>query len=337
MSFKRALIPAAAVVGLIVAVVLGHQRHFESGCAAQTRPGSLMSAPGGAVNVWCEGRGWPLVLLEASGLGDATQYERVMHAVGRRTTVCAWDRPGMGSSPTTTGKTSAPEQGERILAALSNSALSGPLVTVGASAGGLVSLYLARQHPDRVVGMVLVDALGPEAVERFAAPLAKVASSARWGAVGGRLGLLSLLNPLHLSERDACMTYWPEVFDAATDLLNGLPESARLVKSCPPLSPRMPLIVLRHGRPGDLVTGAGASAAEQAAAEPTWIALQQSLAAQSRDGRLRVVPKSGHLIAVEQPEAVVQAIDDVLDEIASPSIPPPRACVGRRSVGLKTH
>jgi pimeloyl-ACP methyl ester carboxylesterase len=333
MSVKRALIPVAAVVGLLVAIVLGHQRHFEAGCATQTRPGTLVPAPGGPVNVWCEGRGWPLVLLEASGLGNAAQYERVLHAVGRRTTACAWDRPGMGSSPLTTGGTTVPDQGERILAALSNSARSGPLITVGASEGGLISLYLARQHPESVVGVVLVDALGPEAVERFSAPLAKVASSSRWAALGGRLGLLSLLNPLHLSEADACMTYWPEVFDASTDLMSRLPESARLVQRCPPLSPRMPLVVLRHGQPGNLV-GTAASAEEQVAAEPTWIALQQKLAAQSRAGRLRVVPRSGHLIAVEQPEAVVQAIDDVLDEVGAPSVPSPRACAPRQSVWL---
>jgi pimeloyl-ACP methyl ester carboxylesterase len=283
----------------------------------------LASAPGGPVHVWCEGSGYPLVLFEASALGNATEFDRVLHAVARQTTACAWDRPGMGFSPPTTGGTSVPEQGERILAALSNARRGGPIVTVGAAAGGLISLYLARQHPDRVVGVVLVDAIGPEAVERFEEPLAKVAASTRLSALGARLGLLPIIDPLRLSEADACLTYWPEVFEAATDMLSGLPESARLVKRSPPLSPTMPLIVLRHGRPGDLA-GLAASADEQAIAEPTWIGLQMHLASQSNAGRIRVVPRSGHLIATEHPEAVVQAIDDMLIESALPAAQRPQ-------------
>ena len=106
---------------------------------------------------------------------------------------------------------------------------------------------------------------------------------------------------------------YDEAFDAAADLLSRVGESSRLVKRCPSLSPTMPLIVLRHGRPGYL--GAGASAVTEGA----WVRLQHHLAGQSLAGRLRAVPRSGHLIAVEQPEAVVQAIDDLLIEAATPA------------------
>jgi pimeloyl-ACP methyl ester carboxylesterase len=312
MWVKRRLIPSLAAVALLVAMVLGHQKRFEARCQNLPKPGVLVPAAGGLVHVWCKGTGWPVVLMESSGLGNVTQYERVLNEVSKRTTACAWDRPDMGWSPGTTGGTTAPDQGERILTAITNMGKVGPIVAVGASTGGLISLYLARQHPERVVGLILIDAVTPEAVEAFHGSLTKLASSAERLAFAGRLGLLSLIDPLHLSEKDACLTYWPENFDAVSALVEGLPESARLVNKTPPLSPRMPLIVLRHGRPGDLV-GAGASASDQKAAEPKWIALQQSLAAQSRAGRLRVVPQSGHLIAIEAPQAVVQAIDDVVD------------------------
>src|SRR5262249_41581636 len=154
----------------------------------------------------------PVVLLESSGLGNATQYAEILRALAPRTTACGWDRPGMGLSPPTAGGTSVPDQGERILAALSAAGRTGPMVVVGASAGGLVSLYLARRHPERVVGVVLVDALGPNAVPRFAEPFARLAASARRAAWAARFGLLATLDPFHLSEPDACLTYRPEVF-----------------------------------------------------------------------------------------------------------------------------
>ena len=297
--------------GVILTVGVVNQRRFEAQCRGRSWPGTFLPAPGGSVHVWCKGTGDPVVLLEASGLGNVMQYERVLDELALRATACAWDRPGMGLSPPTEAGTSAPDQGERILAALDAGGIKGPLVVVGASAGGLISLYLARRHPERVVGVVLVDALGPEAVTRFAEPFARLAASARQATWAARFGLMRAVNPMHLGDRDACLTYRPAVFAATAELLSNLPESARLVNLSPPLVETMPLVVLRHGRAGDLVAGA-ATFDEQVAIEPAWVALQEKLAAQSKRGRLVVIENSGHLIAAEQPMAIVQAVQEVI-------------------------
>ena len=315
---KRGVLWLLVGLGLIAIVGLVKQRRFEARCAARNWPGAIVRTPDGPVHLWCEGTGDPVVLLEASGLGSSLQYRRVLQAVAQRTTACSWDRPGMGLSPPTRGAASAPEQGERILAALSESGKNGQLVLVGASAGGLISLYLARRHPARVVGVVLVDALGPDAVDQFAKPLAKLATSAQRAAWAARFGVLTTLDPFKLSAEDACLTYRPDVLSATSDFLSALSESARLVRRCPPLPERMPLIVVRHGRAGDLV-GSSATYAEQVAAEPNWVRLQEGLAAQSRVAQIRVVDGSGHLIADERPDAVIAAVGDVLDMIARPA------------------
>jgi pimeloyl-ACP methyl ester carboxylesterase len=224
----------------------------------------------------------------------------------------------MGLSPPTASGTSVPDQGERILAALSSKGSDRRFVVVGSSAGGLISLYLAREHPERVVGVVLVDALGPEAVRQLSPQLARLSASARRAVWAARFGLLDALNPLGLPEGDACLTYRPEVMAATSQLLSSLPGSARLMSDVPPMRETMPLIVLRHDRVGDLVASA-ATVEEQAAIEPTWIALQTDLASQSMVGQVRVVEGSGHLIAHERPDAVIRAVQDVLDMAAQPS------------------
>jgi hypothetical protein len=81
------------------------------------------------------------------------------------------------------------------------------------------------------------------------------------------------------------------------------------------MSKSMPLIVLRHGRAGDLV-GSAATFEEQKAAEPAWRSFQEGLTSQSGRGRLRVVEDSGHLITNERPDAVVTAVRDVLEMAA---------------------
>jgi pimeloyl-ACP methyl ester carboxylesterase len=306
-------------VGAVLLVVVGFvkQRRFEARCRARSWPGSLVPVSGAPVHVWCEGTGAPIVLFEASGLGNAAQYRRVLPVIARRTTACAWDRPGMGLSPPTPGGALVSDQAERILAALSATGRHDKLVVVGASSGGLISLYLARQHPERVVGVVLVDALSPDGVDQFGEALAKLATSARRAAWAARFGLLQTLDPFRLSADDACLTYRPGVFEAADQFASALPESARLVRLSPPLSDKMPLVVLRHGRAGDVV-GSAAPVSEQVAAEPAWVKLQEGLAAESRVGRVRAVDGSGHLIADERPEAVIQAVGDVLDMVGAP-------------------
>jgi pimeloyl-ACP methyl ester carboxylesterase len=309
-----------AVAGAVVVVGVSAQRAFERRCRERAWPGALVPTPAGPVHLWCEGEGQPIVLLEASGLGNALQYERVLPELARHTTTCAWDRPGMGQSPPGAAAGSAPAQGEQILAALAQQRIVGPLVVVGASAGGLVSLALARCHPERVVGAVLVDAVGPDAAGPLAAPFRRLEATTRRAAWAARLGWLRVLDPFHLPEPEACLTYRPSVFAAASDLLAGFGASARAVSRCGPLAGTMPLVVLRHGRVGDLV-GAAASPEEQRAFEPTWVALQEGLARQSTRGQLRVVAGSGHLIVDERPDVVVQAVHDVLDTLAGARSP----------------
>jgi pimeloyl-ACP methyl ester carboxylesterase len=326
MRDTRWLIGVAGFIGLLAAAVYGHQKRFEARCSTRVSPGSMVLVHGESVNVWCQGAGDPLVLMEASELGGSLEYERVLRSVARRTTACAWDRPGMGLSPPTKSGTSVPEQGERIMTALAimgKTGAYGRIVTVGASAGGLVSLYLARQYPKQVVGVVLVDAIGPEAVDRLPGQIARLGREARLAAVGAHLGLLPIIDPLNLSDADACETYWPENFDASADLLSGLPESVRLLRKTPPLPPTTQLVVLRHGRQGDFL-GNGVNFEEQSAMEPAWASLQQNLAATSKLGRSRVIARSGHRIHVEQPESVVQAIDDVIDTVGLRRFP----CLG---------
>jgi pimeloyl-ACP methyl ester carboxylesterase len=312
---RRTMMRLTIALLLVAGAGVWAQRRFEARCARRSWPGALVPAPGGPLHLWCVGQGEPVVLLEPSGLGTTMQYAPVLEAIGSRTKACAWDRPGLGTSPLGTGGSTAPELGEEILGALAQQGIRGPLVVVGASASGLAALYLARCHAERVAGLVLLDALGPDGVARFAAPFARLEASTRNLAWAARLGALRVLDPFHLSEADACLTYRPSVFDATSALLRGLPESARRVNACPPLRDTMPLRVLRHGRAGDLV-GPAMTPEEQQAAEPVWIELQEALAAQSTRGQLRVVEGSGHLIAAERPEAVVRAIRNVLDAIA---------------------
>lgn len=135
----------------------------------------------------------PLILLEHGAFGCAADWGVVqgrLSAKGYRS--LAYDRAGMGLSdpgpPPRDGLAAAADL-EALLAALGETA---PLVLVGHSMGGLMVRHFACKHAERVLGVVLVDAMTPEvinlpagaqAIAAFARVLKLAAFSARFGVM----------------------------------------------------------------------------------------------------------------------------------------------------------
>lgn len=102
------------------------------------------------------GAGTPLLLLHANP-GDSRDFDAVFPALVTRHRVIAVDWPGYGQS-------SLPEYPERItvcdfhrtLLAIINTLALPPALIIGNSVGGNVAARLAAEHPDKVLGLVLV-------------------------------------------------------------------------------------------------------------------------------------------------------------------------------------
>jgi pimeloyl-ACP methyl ester carboxylesterase len=104
----------------------------------------------------------------------------------------AFDRAGMGHSD----PPPAPQDGEAamgdVLAALGALGERGPLVVVGHSMGGLFARILAARAAGRVRGVVFVDAMTPEIIERRsgAAAVAGFTGLLRLATVAAAVGLM---------------------------------------------------------------------------------------------------------------------------------------------------
>ncbi len=167
--------------------------------AAQAKPrGEFVDVgvPGASrkLRVVCEGPAGvhPTVWLEHGAFGAATDFAAIQQklaAEGLRS--CAYDRAGLGYSDAGP----APRDGDAALADLE--ALmqakgdAGPYVLVGHSMAGLHIRRFATAHPDRTLGIVLVDATTPEAIEdpRMRKFLGVFNTVVRTGAVAGSIGL----------------------------------------------------------------------------------------------------------------------------------------------------
>lgn len=112
------------------------------------------------------GSGATLILLLHGSFLSLKSWSSVMAPMAEHATVVAFDRPlcGLTSRPLPTGKDSgtslySAEAQSELVAALIASLGFDRAILVGSSTGGTIALMMALSHPERVQGLILVDAM----------------------------------------------------------------------------------------------------------------------------------------------------------------------------------
>jgi pimeloyl-ACP methyl ester carboxylesterase len=301
---------AIAIVGLACAGMLYQACATRRDHERFPPPGKLIDIGGRRLHLRCVGEGSPTVMLEAGGTGDSQQYAVLLGQLAPLTRVCAYDRAGMGWSDPSPLSLTARALANDLDALLTRAALPPPYVLVARSGGGpTVELY-AREHADTVKGLLFLDAIDGSAIDALSAAVKKMTRLACAGRLLAHLGVLRLFDLRHQrghgrNELDAALTYRTDAWDAVCSLVRSSPESAAQLRNARPLSREMPLVVVRHERVGDLPVEDPAYAATL---EPIWQAEQAKLAACSSRGRLIVATGSGHHVADERPELVLDEL-----------------------------
>jgi len=284
-------------------------------------PGTLVDIGGRRFHLLCIGKGEPTVVFEASGFGNATSGARARERVATRTRVCSYDRSGMGWSDPGPGSTSPVDLARDLAVLEDQQKLGSPMVIVASSIGGLTAEMFARQYPERVAGLVLLDAATSEALPYVAPHLGKAKMTACAAGLAARFGLVRLLDPFTLAgddsdeaRRAAAITYGPRPWGAVCGILRGLASDPDAFAKAPPLAADLPLTVLSASSDEGLFPGSSWFSVELAAQR---VPSHQRFAKRSSRGVWKQVPKSSHLIATSQPEVAADAVLAMLDESAT--------------------
>jgi pimeloyl-ACP methyl ester carboxylesterase len=294
------------VAGVIAGAVYESKMEVKD-AQAWAASGKLVDVNGRKLHLVCAGQGGaPTVIFESSGLSSSTEWEKLLPEVGRTHHACAYDRAGMGWSDPVSGDRSVSDFVEELRAALKSVGEKPPYVLVGHSVGGVLVRAFQTAHPDEVAGLVLVDTATASVYSRWPKVVAKMRSNLSRGRWLAAIAALRLADPLHLTGRDAALTYRPRTMIAGEQVVGA---AAAALPSLPPTLP-VPTVVLTHGRGGDWAGPGVIGPLDEAAIEYDWQGAQKELAKGPKSS-LVVADKSGHMIPAEQPELVVQAIDSV--------------------------
>jgi pimeloyl-ACP methyl ester carboxylesterase len=255
----------------------------------------------------------PLVVFEAGMTAPAATWIHTQRQVSSLTRTLSYDRAGYaGSDPDPQPRTleRLVEDLDDVLDAVGETQ---PVVLVGHSWGGPILRLFAARHPERVAGLVFVDATlvesMPERNARMAPRIFRLMAFV--AAVGGARLIERISLPHgHSSEiTDADMAILRRDTLCAQALRTGAREGEHILASVPLLrelqaegTPPVPTVALQGGRV-DRGMSETRPAMNEAAA---------GLMAAAAQGRLVVVPDAGHLIPQEQPGPVLDAISEVL-------------------------
>ena len=262
-----------AVAGLLLLLV-------SAACGASFSPESrLVDVGGHRLNIRCSGEGNPTVILSsglASGIHD---WKPVEERVSAFTLVCSYDRSGLGESDAAEGVPTSQTAADNLHSLLAGAGITGPVVLVGHSYGGLVVQLFAAQHSEKTAGVVLVDSLQKDNLVSAAEILGDQTMAVFMGAVRAN----------------------PEGVDLAASL-----DQVRVSGNLGDL----PLTVITAGRP-NLPPFIDEKIRDRLAG--SWLESQRDLVALSSAGVQVIAEESGHCVQCDQPRLVADVILRVVE------------------------
>jgi pimeloyl-ACP methyl ester carboxylesterase len=278
----RDQLPVTLLLGLLIsAVAFAFQSSNQTSDENSETMDRMVSVGGYRLHVNCAGKtllGSPTVVMDAGGFDSSVTWNLVQPGIAQFTRVCVYDRAGLGKSERRpTGSYTSQEIVKDLHNLIVNAHIAPPFVVVGHSFGGMNVRLYASQFPDEVVGMVLVDSVHEDEMDRWMAMMpAEIKKQLPASDEGFR-------KRLAVSESEIRRANW------RSDI---------------------PLIILTHGKvsPDDYGIPSMAAKGEQLRLE-----MQNALARLSSRSKHIIAEKSGHYIQRDQPELVIDAVRQVVE------------------------
>ena len=288
-------------------------------------PGTFYKVDGRRMHMNCTGVGTPTIILE-SGIGDDWLiWQAVQPELSKVTRICSYDRFGLGWSSPDFGPRDAVTIAAQLHRLFDVAHISGPLLPMGHSGGGLYNRALTATYPQNIVGLVLIDATSsklfetiPNAVEtatqrrtrHYEAFRRALEEGIGWTRLTGGCGPDVPLRLKRLADLDAAEECRPVYETSSLGERDEMQRSAEEVANLPCCKVVPTLIISQD--PDRQQPGWGA---QDMADRPIWGTLQEQMKSLSPCSRRIIAMSSGHHVMIDRPDVIVRNVTDLLQHL----------------------
>ena len=290
------------------------------------------------------GVGGPTVVVDP-GMGcNSLSWGLVYPEIAKFTRVMVIDRAGYAWSDASPLPRTSENIVQEMHTMLQNSGVPGPYILVGHSFGGVNTRLYASKYPDDVAGVILVDSSHEDQFKEGSIynkePLkTEDGFFARWKdsleeqteKIKEYLGLHDVISEDEIQKHLETIKLYPEEvkhshiatrrsiqFNQVVNAeFSNFKSSLKHLKDEGGLLGDKPLTVIMAGKKPTVEECGGLLNQEEIdeCCDVFWPGLQAAHAAKSSRGKLIVAEKSGHMIPAEQPEIIVEAVREMVDEL----------------------
>jgi pimeloyl-ACP methyl ester carboxylesterase len=322
MTVRRILLVAILIPLMLTFLGATYQTRSEK-ADEKLIPGEMVKVGGHEFHLLCQGSGGPLILLENGLWGSYPDWLYTLEGIESKTKICAYDRLGLGWSSKNNQPTRAYDVAKNLHRLIEVAELSEPTILVGFSAGGLYVREYYLQHPENIVGMMLIDSSHEQQAFRIEREpqdlsLEKFCDLIDWSGIGRMLGLFDpyVEKSFSLKWREEQLRAYNRTGFCSGLIMQSEGFAADLMEDTIPASMgALPLVVISAGRSirdQELHGNVPESFLDEY--ERAWPILQKELSRLSTDSAHIIAKNSGHAVQLESPKIVIDALSKMIDD-----------------------
>lgn len=293
-------------------------------------PGELIDVGGYRLHINCQGdkkADVPAVIFESGIWCCSLDWQLIQPEIAKITQTISYDRAGYGWSEEGPRPRTFEQNVQELKILLNKKGIHPPYIMVGHSSGGSIVLQYQRSYPEDVAGLILVDTLVEQPKLSGLARLINTLATRCLGYlsyVGVLRCLTKLSSPISLNpgwtpekqniylsahrlKPRSFFTYLEEWdgFESSFEALNK--ESADVKEK--------PITVICRGNETPLIPWLSKERNDEMYKH--HFELQKRLLHRSKFSELRIAKNSGHMIQLDKPEAIIEAVQNMIQKEAT--------------------
>jgi len=261
---------------------------FTTNAFAQQKPqDKMVKIKGHTLHMMSIGKGEFTVIFESGFGNDLSHWRKVAPAISQKAKVVVYSRAGYGRSEPVAKPLTLTESTEELTQLIHQAHLKPPFILVGHSYGGHIVRTYAAQNPQSIAGLVFVDPANEQFIKK--------------------------LKQLDEAKTNSFLEVYkkmvPEKLKAESEILMAIDEKGALPDFGP--LPDVPAAILTS-----MVQEYPQFIIHSKEGKKIWRELHTRLFNQFSSARHIVTMNSGHNIAIQEPELVVEAINSAIEQAA---------------------